>query len=689
VITDNFAAEYGRAMGGIVNTITKSGTNQYHGTAYWFFRNRTLEAKDTFAAFNPPEWRQQVGGSIGGPIKKDKLFFFVNYEKLERNFPLLSSITTPPLFDANGNFVYTQANGTPTCGAPATAAQCQAAESYIATRDNGTVPRTVDQDLAFGKIDYRPGERNSFSFSLNYLRWVSPNGIQTASALTNGGGIGNNADSTVRTRYGRASWTGIISATAVNEARFGWFKDRLFDDASALFISPLTGRAGLTINSVVNLGYATSYPRLNPSENRFEYADNLTVTYGRHTFKAGIDINNTEDYQNQLSNQFGSYSYANFTNFALDFSGNTTGAKNYTTYSQSFGNPIVDTNMWEYGFYAQDQFRVNAKLQLNYGLRYEYSQIPQPKIVNPDYPQTGKINSPAGDFAPRLGLSYNFNPKTVVRAGYGIFYARFQTGMINTFFLNNNVYQKSITITNTTLGTPASAGPVFPTYLPSTNLNPPPGTTDITFAAPNFKNPYTQQANVSIDRELRSDLLLTVSYLWSRGVDLYTVRDLNAGLENGAPVTYKILDFNNNVVGTYTTPTYRGPHQDPRYRRINQVENGGLSYYDALAVQLNKRFAHGFQGALAYTYGHAIDFNQGAATNNIFFSSGPTSYDNGNYTAEKGSAANDVRHRAVINFLWSPTFTRSNSFFARFIVNNWQLSQITTLLSQALCIPDR
>jgi hypothetical protein len=680
VITDNFAAEYGRAMGGIVNTVTKSGTNGLHGSAYWFFRNRTLEARDPFATYNPPEWRHQVGGSLGGAIKKDKLFYFFNYEKLKRNFPLLSSITTPPLFDSLGNFVYTQPNGQPTCGAPATAAQCNAATSYIATRDNGLVPRTVDQDLAFGKIDYRPSERNTFSFSLNYLRWVSPNGIQTASALTNGGGIGNNADSTVRTRYGRAAWTGIISATAVNEARFGWFKDRLFDDASKAFISPVTGRAGLTINSVINLGYATSYPRTNPSENRFQYADSLTWTKGRHTMKFGVDISSTEDYYNSLINQFGTYSYATFTNFALDFSGNTAGLKNWTTFSQSFGNPIVDPTVHDYGFFAQDQFRVTSKLNVNYGIRYDYAQIPQPTIVNPDYPQTGKIHSSNTNFAPRLGVAYSLNSKTVLRGGYGLFFARIQTGLVNTFFLNNNVYQKSLTFTNTTLGTSTAAGPVFPNYLPSTNLTPPPGTTDITFADPNLRTPYTHQANLSVERELGNGLTMTVSYLWSRGVHLYTIRDLNAGVQ-GAPVTYKILDFSNNVVNTYTTPTYRGPHTDPRYRRIDEVDNGGLSYYDALAVQLNKRFAHGFQGGLAYTFGHAIDFNQGAATNNIFFSTGPTSYENGNYSAEKGSAANDVRHRAVINFVWTPTLSKSNSAFARFVLNNWQLSQITTLQS--------
>lgn len=676
VITDNFAAEYGRAMGGVINTVTRSGSNDVHGTAYWFFRNRTLNARDRYASFNPPEYRHQPGGSIGGPIVKNKLFYFFNVEYTYRNFPLISSLTSQPLFNAAGVFQDVQPTGQPTCAAPATPAQCSAAKQFVSTHDFGVVSRTVDSRLGFGKIDWHPSDRNSFSFSGNFLRWISPHGIQTQAVLNNGNGIGNNADSTVRTVYGRADWTSIVGPTTVNEARFGFFKDRLFDNASPDFITPQAGRAGLTVATVQNLNYATSYPRLNPSERRFEYADNLSLTKGNHTLKFGIDINNTEDYQNQLSNQFGSYSYSTFTNFALDFTGNTTGARNYTSYSQTFGNPIVDTVLWEYGFYAQDQWRVTPKLQLNYGVRYEYAQVPQPKIVNPDYPQTGKINSPKGDFAPRLGAAYSLNNKTVFRAGYGIFYARFQTALFNTFFINNNVYQKSITYT----GTAISAGPVFPVNLPSTNLNPPPGTTDITFPDKNFRNPYTHQANVAVERQLTPSTSMSVAYLWSRGVQLYTIRDLNTG-PLGAPVTYNILDASGKTIGAYATPTYRGPHTDPRYRRIDQVENGGISYYDGLAVQVNKRFTHGLQASLAYTWSHAIDFSQGGANNNIFFSSGPTSYDNGAYKNDKGSDANDTRHRLVVNSVWLPTFTKSNSFFARYFVNNWELTQITTLQS--------
>ena len=468
----------------------------------------------------------------------------------------------------------------------------------------------------------------------------------------------------------------------LNEARFGWFKDRLFDDASADFLFPGLGRAELTVNSTNNLGVASQYPRLNPSERRFQFSDNLSWTKGAHTMKFGFDAASTQDYQKQLINQYGTCSYLSLNNFALDFSGNTSGAKNWVTYSQRFGNPVVDVTLKNYGFYGQDSYRLNSRLLVNFGIRYEYTSIPQPSTVNPDYPQSGVIPTTKTNWAPRLGLTYSLtkDQKTILRAGYGIFYARYQGGLINTFFTNNSVYQQSLTF-NRSNAAQLAAGAVYPNFLAASAFAAAPGSGDITIPDKNLRNPYTHQGNLGIERQINSTINLNVSYLWSQGVRLYGVRDLNIG-PLSAPVTYSIMDTTNaNVIGTYTTPTYRGPRPDTRYRRVNQVENPGLSYYNALAVQVNKRYSHGFQTGVSYTWAHAIDLNQSGGDNNIFFSSGPTSYANGDFAAEKGSAINDTRHRFVINSVWSPTFSRSNSAVARYLINNWQLSQVTPLQS--------
>src|SRR5262245_42657087 len=683
VISNNYAAEFGQAMGGVVNTITKSGSNDVHGTGYWFFRNKNLNARDRYASFVPTDNRHQLGASLGGSIIKDKLFYFANYEATRRDFPAIATVTSANLFTAQG--LLDTANATNACPNPAatiqaTAAQCQAAIQMLTTRNFGTVSRTVQQDLGFAKIDYHLNDRNSLSFSLSGLRWVSPHGIQaTGIVFADGNAIGNNADSTVRDAYGRAQWTAIVSPHIVNEARFGWFKDRLFDPASPDFLYPGLGLASLTVNSTNNLGVANTYPRLNPSETRFQYADNLSWVLGPHTMKFGVDITTTEDYQDQLINRYGSYSYSTLNNFALDFTGNTAGLKSWNQYSQAFGNPIVDTNQNSYGFYGQDQYRITSKLTLNYGLRYDYTAIPQPTIVNPDYPQTGRIPTAKDNIAPRAGISYNLDPKTIVRAGYGMFFARTQTGLISTLFTSNNVYRQSITY-NSGTAAQLAAGPVYPNNLASTG-GVTPGTGDITFADKNFRNPYTHQGNLSIERKITSDLNVTVSYLWGRGVRLYGVRDLNVG-PLGDPITYTILDPNGNAAGTYTTPTYR-TRPDSRYRRLNQVENPGISYYDGMSVQVNRRYRNGFQLLGSYTWSHAIDFNQSNGNNNIFFSSGPTSYENGKFADEKGSAANDVRHRAGVSIIWTPTLSHGNGFVARYLLNNWQLSEITTLQSAA------
>lgn len=683
VISNNFSAEYGNAMGGVVNTLTKSGTNDLHGTGYWFFRNRSLNARDRYASFNPQDIRHQAGASLGGKLIKDKMFYFFNYEATRRNFPAIATVTSANLFTAGGTLDASRNPcPDPTATVKATAAQCQTAIQMLTTRNFGTVSRTVTQDLGFGKIDYRLSERNSLSFSLSMLRWVSPHGIQaTGIVFPDGNAIGNNADSTVRNAIGRAQWTSLPTNATVNEARFGWFKDRLYDASSEDFLSPGLGKAGLTVNSTGNLGVATAYPRLNPSERRFQFADNLSWTKGAHTMKFGIDIAHTEDFQTQLSNQYGSFTYPSLNAFAMDFSGNNTGAKNWNTYSQRFGNPTVVTDLLTYGVYAQDQYRVSSRLIVNLGVRYDYAKIPQPTIVNPDYPETGVIHSATDNFAPRAGIAYSLgqNRKTVLRAGYGIFFARYQTGLISTLFLNNNVYQQSITY-NSATAAQLAAGPVYPNNLPGTSLAPPAGTVDIVFADKNLRNPYTHQANVGVEHELTSTLSLNASYLWSRGVRLYGVRDLNVG-PLGAPVTYTILDPAGNVSGAYTTPTYRTPRPDSRYRRVALIDNPGLSYYDGLAVQLNKRFAREFMASAAYTWSHSIDLNQSNATNNIFFGSTPTSYANGDFASEKGSAGNDVRHRLVVSFVWNPVFTKSTSAVARYLVNNWQLSQVTALQS--------
>ncbi len=677
VVSSNFLAEYGKASGGVVNTVTKSGSNGVNGTLYWFFRNRTLNATDiTAQGVNPPEWRHQAGASVGGPIVKNKLFYFFNGELQRRNEPIVSSnlltaTSASGPFDASLNL---RPNGCNTAvgGVVPTAAQCAAAAAYVVSRiRTQLVPRTSDINLLFGKVDYRPNDRNSVSLSANYMDFRSPNGIQTALSYPAGDGIGNNADTNVFDRTARAEWTLVATPAAVNSLRYGLFIDRQFDPASPS-LRPSFGPISLSVtNTGSNLAIPNGYPRLNPSETRHQVADTYSWNAGAHSLKFGADYARVEDYVNRLANRYGTYSYPSFSAFALDFSGNTTGARNYSSYSQAFGNPIVDTKLTELSFFVQDQWHVTPKLLVSPGVRYERTFLPQPKLTNPAWPQTAVIPETKKNFAPRLGVAYTVNDKTVIRAGYGLFFNRYTSSTVENAFLSNGLYQASYSLG--TAAQIAAGGPVFPAPL---NAQPTgvTGASTIAFLDKNWRNPYSQQATLAVERQITPNTSLTVSYVWSLGLHLLQTRDVNVAAPTSS-YTFPILDTSGNQVGAYTTPLYT-TRINPAYGGVYQFESAGKSYYDGLLVQLNKRFSTSFMGNVAYTWSHSIDNNQGGGGNTLFGSTFPTSVFNGDYNGEKGNSSSDQRQRLVVNGIIAPTFTKRNDWFSRTVVNGWQLSVI-------------
>jgi hypothetical protein len=439
---------------------------------------------------------------------------------------------------------------------------------------------------------------------------------------------------------------------------------------------PSTGPLYITVAGST-IGAAQAYPRTYPSENRYQIVDNYSWTKGAHTVKLGADFQTTQDWTNQLYNGSGGYAFTNLQVFAKDFTDNgTIGGKDYSSFTQAFGNPIKTMRTTDINFYVQDTWKLSKKLTFGYGLRYEKSWLPQPTMTNPDWPQTGSIPSQNKNFAPRVSLSYSLDDRTVIRAGYGIFYARIHGNLLDTLFLGNGKYQTSISIN------PSQAGsPLFPNILASAG-GIPSGSIQLTFADPKgFRAPYSQQGTLAIEHQFARDLAMTVSYIWSRGIAMFTQRDLNLGNPVG-PYTYTIQDASGNNVSSYTTPVFViGNRVDPRYSKILQVENGGQSWYNALAIQVVKRMSHGLSVQANYTWSHAIDdANQQGASNNISSSYNNATF-NGNYALDKGSSTLDQRHRFVINWLWRPTFTTSTSGFAKYFVNGWELSAITTLAS--------
>jgi hypothetical protein len=669
VLSNNYSAEFGRAVGGVVNTVTRSGGNQVHGTAFWFYRDQNFNANDRYSKRigqdRPEERRDQFGGSVGGPIVRDRLFFFTSAEFTRRNFPIVSSLARAPLTDAQGRFIG-QCDASP--------AQCDAAIRSL-DRFSTVLDRQADNNLGFAKIDYRPNDRNSLSLSVNMLNWESPNGIQTGAVLNSGAALGSNGVSTVRTRYGRAAWTAVAKPNLVNELRFGWMKDRLHDYVNSDLLPP-TGIATITVQGVANLGAANYLPRIFPTEDRYQIANNLSWTQGRHLVKFGFDFSHTRDIQEQVFAGNGAYVYPNFTAFALDFSGNTTGEKRWQSYQQGFGPPLVNTWIRDYIFFLQDQWRVTNTLTLNLGFRMEAPQYKQPLVSNPDYSQTAVIPEGNINHAPRFGFAWNpTSGKTVIRGGYGIFYARTSGGTINWLHRDNSVFQYTLFLQGNNAADRA-IGPVFPNQLPSTDRRPAPGSTSITMAGRDWRVPYTQQADFAIERQISRDTVLTASYIWSRGIAFTTTRDANVGM-TGPEVTYRILDAAGNQTGAFSTPTYLNANRvDRRYQRVGVLENSGQTWYNALAVQMRKRQSRWFESHLSYTWSHALDTNLGVTGDNLFFGSTPGSFFNGDWRNEKGTSGNDQRHRLVLNFISDLKFGLKNNWFTANVIDNWQLSGI-------------
>lgn len=674
VLSDSYSAEYGRTAGGVVNTVTRSGTNQLHGTAFWFFRNRTLNARDPLAAFNPSEVRHQFGGTISGPIVKDKVFFLFNTEEQRRDFPLVSSIISSAVTGTGTNARWVGCGVASGGLRAATAVQCNAINALLPSFFT-TLPRSGNQETGFGKIDWRPADRNTFSFSLNYQHFNSPNGIQSAIALTNGAAFNGNGNDDVQVRNGKAQWTFVPTANIVNEARFGWFKDRQSDSVNSALVNPAIGTISLSVGGQA-IGFASYLPRLVPSENRYEFADNVSVTIGKHAFKFGVDYLNTEDYYNELFNGNGSYTYSNANAFALDYG---TGGKDYSSYTQAFGNPIVDTRLHEVDAFAQDQYRVAPNLTLYYGLRYEKNFLPQPpsQYVLAAFPQTGQIPQDNLNFAPRVGFAYNMNNgNTVIRGGYGLYYGRYPAALLNQLFTFNTNYTQTVTINNTPTA-PSAAGPVFPNLLTSATAAP--GSATIEFARPGLKTPYTEQANFAIEQKLDNNTSLTVSYMWDRGAQFFTIRDLNYPVATGS-ATYRIYNAAQTQIGTYTTPVYLASSKVySAFQHVYEVDNGGNSYYNGLSVQVQRRMARGFQASLAYTWSHAIDDSLGNIGSNEYYSNPTATLYNGNIKQGKGDSNLDQRQRLAISWIWSPTISHSSNAFAKFVLNGWQLGTITTI----------
>ena len=741
VNTSNYTAEYGRSAGGVVNSITKSGGNQFHGELYFTDRDASWGAANAFTTqnvqltpggpfvaqqFKPTDVRKQYGGGIGGPIIKDKLFFFFAGDGFQRNFPAVAVASNPTSFFTLPNTILpagkicgqTSPAGGPTNPAAPSAIDAAACtlqtnlglSTYAAAATNyingisglntmlGTVPRRGDQTVLFPKIDWQVNSRNHASFEVNRLRWSSPAGIQTASTVTDG--ISSFGNDYVRVTFGIAKLDTVITNHITNEVRYQYGRDFEFEfnqtptayeqnnlvgPTAGGYTNPLGLPPSVTITNGFTFGTQNFLNRQAlPDERRYQIADTVNWIHGRHNFKFGGDYIHTNDIVNNLFSGFGVYSYSSLANYFTDFylsqdPNPAKPAKNYSSFVQGFGIPGLEFRTSDFGFFGEDNFKATRNLTLTVGLRYEFEQLPPPvaSLVVPSLPQTGVFPNNNTNFGPRVGFAYDIfgTSKTVVRGGYGMFFARILNGTIYNALTSTGSPNGQFTVSPTVT---SAIAPVFPQVIASGSLA---GAPNSVFFDPNFKAPQIHQANLTIEQDMGWNTVFSVSYLGTWGRRLPNFDDIN--LPAPTTVSYSVIDTSGKgplaAGSTFTSNFYaKRPNtaaspcasQRPNcaFGSLTDIFSGVNSNYQGLVAQLNHRFSSHMMFSLNYTWSHALDFganNQTATVANNLL-------DPSNLRAEYGNSITNVPNRLVANTILTAPWQYTG--WMAYLLNDWEVA---------------
>ena len=719
VNTSNFSAEYGRSAGGVINAITKSGTNDFHGSAFFYDRNNKLGARNPASFINrlvngvsqrealkPKDVRYQFGGTLGGPIVKDKLFFFFSYDEQRRNFPGVAVFSTPGYLNT--------VNRTTLLARGLTTPQIDSALQFI-NDQTGEVPRRGNQRLFLPKIDWQINSNHQFSATYNRLRWNSPAGVQTGATVTRDrAGFG---DDFVEIDSLNLRLNSTFSTTLLNEFRFQWA-----DELDSQFAQPpLPGQPTtangfspqIALTNGITIGKATSLDRnALPDERRFQFADTMTYTGGNHTFKFGTDINRVRDVDDNLFTGAGSYTYSNINDFIVDYTNFTTGGalraagrtcatlatpaantrlagRCYTSnYQQGFGQPRFTERTTDWAFFVQDDWRATPRLTLNLGLRWDYERFPEPFLVNPALGQTANRPSDKNNFGPRIGFAADLtgDGKTSLRGGYGIYYGRINGTIIINALINTGLSTGQAVSSvpanctaalcgaanaNDPAGNPTS--PIFPNILASA----PAGTAGVNYFRNGFSNPMIHQGDIVVEREVARNTVVSASYLFSYGKNLTTFVDTNltAPTKQG-----RVSIVDGPFAGqTWVFPYYAGSRPNTSFGNILEIRDSISTKYHALVLQANRRLTHGLQFQTSYTLSRAQD-NGGSQSSATFTPSFSALFDPFDPQQDSGLSPFDRRHKFVASVVYNTNFT-GLSDAGKAILNGWTIAPIVNMYS--------
>lgn len=709
VNTSNYSSEYGRSAGGVVNTVTKSGTNEFRGELFEYYRNNRFGARNPAAfrpvlvngvatqeALKPKDIRHQFGGAIGGPIVKDKLFFFFSYDQQKRTFPALSRFSS--LTYLNG------VNRTVLLARGLTNTQIDSTLQFL-TSLTGETPRRADQTLILPKVDWQINDSNTFTASYNRLRFKSPSGLQTQA--TNTVARRSYGDDFVNVDNLNLRLQTTLSPTLLNEARFQYSRDYEFAfSQEPLPGEPLTATTSqgprppqVALTNGVTFGTTSNFERNRyPFEKRVQFADTVTWTAGRHTFKFGGDFNHVNDDIQNLTTEAGSYTYGTINDFILDYV-NITSPLPATTqcittttrfvgrcysgnYVQGVGIPGISFSTNEYSFFFQDDFRVSSRLTLNLGLRYEYQQLPDAILPNSSTTTipndnrtlaeaTSTLPSDKNNFGPRFGFAYDVtgDGKNSLRGGFGVYYGRILGGHIwnNLLRTGNPRGQGQVSIA------PSATSPVFPSVLQNNNQTLAAAT--IQFFQSDFQAPTIYQYDLVFERQIAKNTVVSASYLGSKGRNLATFVDVNLA-PTGASTTFTVYG------GGFDGQTF----SLPQFTRANTAlpsllreENAIRTEYNALVLQANRRFTNGLQFQASYTLAKSTDNGQNSLITTSIFNQPLNVFDR---SLDEGPSNFDVRHKFVVSAVYAPELYKgdSNSFY-NYLLNGWSIAPIYVFYS--------